>query len=315
MPKTRMERAWTNPDFVHCISEHLGPNIQDEWLRDVHADPEAEAWLHAQAHKIIKQGHAINTASLQRMRAIVRPLRQRILPEAGHRLELIVEMCSLKRPSATLKGNHEQYVEASDRLMEAFQAKFGAEWEGRCAYRLNAPPAKLPHSFLSGEEALRLVGRFSDARPRVERRRPRPHCSGPSCAVSDFLAPRDPGAQTVREDLRQGRQAVTRTAPPGLVSYPRLGALEVTALLLHEGDRLVARECVFSKLLSRKWPAAQRVMARVDAFVQDAMWREAKAAGRADRCHALAPPTAAPKAPSVAEIRSWDEAGSPGGDS
>ena len=44
--------------------------------------------------------------------------------------------------------------------------------------------------------------------------------------------------------------------------------------------------------------------------------REAKAAGRADRCHALAPPhEAAPKAPSVAEIRSWDEAGSPGGDS
>ena len=33
-------------------------------------------------------------------------------------------------------------------------------------------------------------------------------------------------------------------------------------------------ECLFSKLLSRRWPTDEHLMARLDGFVQQALWRD-----------------------------------------
>ena len=66
------------------------------------------------------------------------------------------------------------------------------------------------------------------------------------------------------------------------VSASRIGAFEVSALLF-EGERLVAQECIFSKLLSGRWPKVERVVARSHEFVQDALRREQEALKQAWR--------------------------------
>ena len=181
------------------------------WLEE--QPVKAKAWLKNVSLKI-EQGHAINSGTLQRMQAVVAPARQRILPEEGHRLHLVVEMCNAKRPTATLAGSHERYQETSARLMEAFQARVGPEWTGTSDYQLNPPPASLPHHFLSAKEGLRHLG------------------------TGDPLRGGAAFSEATLADVRKGRQAVTHTVPPRLQLYPRLGAFEVTALLFH-GDTLV----------------------------------------------------------------------------
>lgn len=216
------------------------------WLQE---EPvKAKAWLKSVSLKI-EQGHAIRSDTLQRMHAVVAPARRRIPPEEGHRLHLVVEMCNAKRPTATLAGSHERYQETSARLMEAFQARVGAEWAGTCDYQLNPSPASLPHHFLSAKEGLRYLG------------------------TGDPLRGGAAFSEATHADVRKGRQAVTHTVPPRLQLYPRLGAFEVTALLFHD-DALVESECLFSKLLSRRWPADEHLMARLDGFVQQALWRD-----------------------------------------
>jgi hypothetical protein len=181
------------------------------WLQE--RPVKAKAWLKHVSLRI-ERGHAIDSDTLQRMQAVVAPARRRILPEEGHRLHLVVEMCNAKRPTATLVGSHERYQETSARLMEAFQARVGSEWAGTSDYQLNPPPASLPHHFLSAKEGLRYLG-----------------TGDPLRGGAAFSA-------ATRDDVRKGRQAVTHTVPPRLQLYPRLGAFEVTALLF-DGDALV----------------------------------------------------------------------------
>ena len=42
----------------------------------------------------------------------------------------------------------------------------------------------------------------------------------------------------------------------------------------YHGLRQVESECLFSKLLSKCWPAEEQLMARIDGFVQKALWRD-----------------------------------------
>ena len=42
----------------------------------------------------------------------------------------------------------------------------------------------------------------------------------------------------------------------------------------HHGLRQVESECLSSKVLSKRWPAEEHLMARLDGFVQKALWRD-----------------------------------------
>ena len=68
------------------------------WLEE--QPVKAKAWLNRVSLKI-ERGHAIDADTLQRMQAVLSPRRPRALPEEGHRLQLVVEMCTAKRPSKT----------------------------------------------------------------------------------------------------------------------------------------------------------------------------------------------------------------------
>ena len=267
------------------------------WLEE--QPVKAKAWLKSVSLKI-EQGHAIRSDTLQRMHAVVAPARRRIPPEEGHRLHLVVEMCNAKRPTATLAGSHERYQETSARLMEVFQARVGPEWTGTSDYQLNPPPASLPHHFLSAKEGLRHLGTgdplrggaaFSEATLADVRkgRQAVTHTVPPRLQLYPRL-----GAFEVTALLFHGDTLVrprpppapapapTRTPPPP----PPRRASRAAVVTAHSpcpfplgtksphGPRQVESECLFSKLLSRRWPADEHLMARLDGFVQQALWRD-----------------------------------------
>ena len=159
------------------------------WLQE--QPVKAKAWLNRVSVKI-ERGHAIDADTLQRMQAVLSPRRPRMMPEEGHRLQLVVEMCTAKRPSKTLVGSHERYQEINARLMEAFEARVRPEWAGQCGYQLNPPPDSLPDLFLSAKEGLRYLG------------------------TGDPLRGGAAFSKATREDVLKGRQVVTRTVPPSL---------------------------------------------------------------------------------------------------
>ena len=165
------------------------------------------------------------------------------MPDEGHRLQLVVEMCTAKRPSKTLVGSHERYQEINARLMEAFEARVRPEWAGQCGYQLNPPPDSLPDLFLSAKEGLRYLG------------------------TGDPLRGGAAFSKATREDVLKGRQVVTRTVPPSLQLYP-LGALEVTAPF-HD-DALVPppSACTAPTLTPTPPPRRRRLRSRHASFSQ-----------------------------------------------
>tara|TARA_B110001452_G_scaffold188047_1_gene158381 strand:- start:154 stop:1158 length:1005 start_codon:yes stop_codon:yes gene_type:complete len=244
-----LQRAYDNEEFVQRLAEELEPGIdEDEWLGSWRTDvaPASEAWLKIVSARI-KAGYLVDDATLRRLKAVVKPQRPPVAPSADHRLEIAVEMCIAERPGPNLIGTHERYVSARDDLRARFDALYAdeGEWERKCAFRTNPPATSMPRDvFLPPSEALHFVGRFSP---------------------------------TVQAGVQRGTRVVNASCfPPVLHRYPRIGALEVTALVYRDGE-VVAHECVFSKLLSGRWPGAARVMARIDGFVQDALWREQQA--------------------------------------
>lgn len=248
-----LQRAYSNEEFVQRLADELEPGIDEEewlgcWRTDV--DPASAAWLKVVSARI-KAGYLIDDSTLRRLKAVVKPQRPLVAPSADHRLEIAVEMCIAERPGPNLIGTHERYVSARDELRARFEELYATqpEWERKCAFRTNPPATAMPREvFLPPSEALHFVGRFSP---------------------------------TVQAGVQRGTRVVNASCfPPVLHRYPRIGALEVTALVYHDGE-LLAHECVFSKLLSGRWPGAARVMARIDGFVQDALWREQQAKLRA----------------------------------
>ena len=247
-----LQQAWKDQDFVLCVAQALEAKVaDDEWLGSWRTDvaPMSDGWMKSVSTRV-KAGYLLDAPTLQRFRAVVRPERPRIAPSAAHRLELVVELCDRPRPGPNLKGTSERYTETRDLLESAFVERFGEEWKGRGGFRTNPPAKTLPHTFLPPTEAVRWLSRFSP---------------------------------TVQLAVHKGTQVVNAACyPPVLHRYPRIGAFEISALLF-EGERLVAQECIFSKLLSGRWPKVERVVARSHEFVQDALWREQEAQKQAWR--------------------------------
>ena len=150
------------------------------------------------------------------------------LAEGHARLVVVVEHCTAQRPSTNLKGSSEKYVAVCKKLETAFVDAFNGEWD--IDFQVNPPPSVVPgEKFMNADDACAYLRNFS---------------------------------WHTHRDLLLGKQVVdVSTYPPRLHPYPRVGAFEVSYVVI-DGDDQVACAPVFSKLVSGTWPNLDKLMAR-----------------------------------------------------
>ena len=168
----------------------------------------------------------------------------RVSPKDTHRLVVVVEHCTAQRPSTNLKGSSEKYVAVCKKLEAAFVEAFDGEWD--IDFQVNPPPSVVPgEKFMNADDACAYLRNFS---------------------------------WHTHRDLLLGKQVVdVSTYPPRLHPYPRVGAFEVSYVVI-DGDDQVACAPVFSKLVSGTWPNLDKLMARLDKGVQHALISQQHAA-------------------------------------
>ena len=175
-------------------------------------------------------------------------------PNGSHRLTLFVEHCVAERPTTSLKGSSEKYVEYYQKLEAAFMERF-AQWP-QLEIVANPSVENSPYAFMPREDAAQYKLKLNSIES--------------PCYLCEMGA-------TTRKQLREGTMIIdTSDYPPKLMKYPRIGAFEVTYQLC-EGRALIGRRLVYSKLMTGRWPAFSGLVKDLANMIQLDLFRKSHA--------------------------------------